>query len=140
MRSLEIITEKVLIHGKKYVPAQCPKDLIRGKIGNCFDHTLLMALDHPHYKYVEGIAKRPTTGDWVLHAWLTDGVHAFDTTWGMLFKDGTWLPIPTVEYIGIEIDARAMADFLLATQYKSVLHNGWRDEVRSEKLLGFKFN
>jgi len=147
MRSLEIITEKVLIHGKKYIPAITPSELQRGRIGDCFDWTLVQALmNYPKYKYVEGIAKRPTTNDFVLHAWLTDGVHAFDLTWGMYFgkskeeaeKAGRVLPLP-IDYIGIEMDAKDVAEFYRATQYKSVLHNGWRDEQRSEKLLGFNF-
>jgi len=77
---------------------------------------------------------------------LTDGVHAFDLTWGMYFgkskeeaeKAGRVLPLP-IDYIGIEMDAKDVAEFYRATQYKSVLHNGWRDEQRSEKLLGFNF-
>lgn len=140
MRSLEKIIEKVLIHGKTYQPAMLPNELQgrRGRVGDCFDHTLVVSLT-TEYKYVEGIAKRPTTGDWVLHAWLTDGQHAFDLTWGVEFrKGGVLFPLPT-EYIGIEIDKEGVVDFLRAVKYKSVLHNGWRDEQRSEKLLGFNF-
>ena len=147
MRSLEIITEKVLIHGKSYVPAIVPSEITRGRVGDCFDWTLVQALIHyPKYKYVEGIAKRPSNGEWVLHAWLSDGVHAFDLTWGAYFgksreeaiKNNRVLPCPT-EYIGIAMDAKDVADFYRAVEYKSVLHNGWRDEQRSEKLLGFNF-
>lgn len=146
MRTLEIITEKVLIHGKKYIPAIVPSELERGKVGDCFDWTLVQAVLNPKYKYVEGIAKRPSTGDWVLHAWLTDGKHAFDLTWGSYFgksreeaiRQGRVLPCPT-EYIGIEIETKGVVDFYKNVQYKSVLHNGWRDEKRSEKLLGFNF-
>ena len=146
MRSLEIITEKVLIHGKKYIPAIVPSELERGRVGDCFDWTLIQAMLNPKYKYVEGIARRPSNGDWVLHAWLTDGVHAFDLTWGMYFgksreeaiKANRVLPCPT-EYIGIEMETKGVIDFYKSTQYKSVLHNGWRDEQRSEKLLGFNF-
>lgn len=137
MRSLEIIIEKVLIHGKKYIPAIVPDNLVRGRVGDCFDHTLVQALESG-FQYVEGIAKRPTTNDWVIHAWLTDGIHAFDLTWGMYFGKGKVLPLPT-EYIGIEISKHGMASFCLKTKYKSVLHNGWRNEDMSEKLLGFKF-
>lgn len=143
MRTLEIITEKILIHGKKYVPAIVPSELKRGKVGDCFDWTLVQAMLNPKYRYVEGIAKRPSNGEWVLHAWLTDGEHAFDLTWGMYFGKSVQeakviIPCPT-EYIGVEMDTMGVVDFYRNVQYKSVLHNGWRDEQRSEKLLGFNF-
>lgn len=127
------------MHGKKYIPAMLPPEIERGRVGDCFDWTLIQAHLNPKYKYVEGIAKRLNKDEWVLHAWLTDGVHAFDCTWGVQFNQGGQVyPLPT-EYIGVEIDTKGTADFYRATEYKSVLWNGWRDEQRSEKLLGFNF-
>ena len=140
------IIEKVLIYGKKYKPAMLPSELERGRVGDCFDWTLVQAILNPKYRYVEGLAQRPSNGEWVLHAWLTDGVHAFDLTWGMYFgksredaiKNNLILPLD-IEYIGIEMETKGVIDFCRTTEYRSVLHNGWRDEERSEKLLGFKF-
>jgi hypothetical protein len=137
MRTLQVITEKVLIHGKRYNPAMLPNEIKRGKVGDCFDTALIQTLKNPKFRYVEGIAKRPSNGEWVLHAWLTDGVNAFDPTWGILFL-GKFFPLKT-EYIGIEMNAKQVLEFCVNTEYRSVLHNGWRDEKRSEKLLGFKF-
>ena len=101
MRTLQQIVKKVLKHGKSYIPDMLPEEIDRGRVGDCFDHTLVQALRHPKYKYVEGIAKRVNEDEWVLHAWLTDSVRAYDPTWGVQFeKGGVIYPLPT-EYIGI---------------------------------------
>lgn len=68
-------------YGKSFTPALCPPDITRGPGGACFEISLINILLSDKYTYVEGKARRSTTGDWVGHAWLTDGVHAFDPTW-----------------------------------------------------------
>lgn len=136
---LEAISKQVGLHGKVYIPAIVPPELPRGRVGDCFDWTLVQAMMNRKYKYVEGVAKRPSNDEWVLHAWLTDGEHVFDLTWGMYFKDKTVvLPLPTL-YYGVEMETSAVVDFYRSVKYKSVLWNGWRDEERAKKILPLGF-
>ena len=118
--------------GKSYIPAIAPKHLERGKVGDCFDTCVLAAVRHG-VKYVEGAARNPLTKEWILHAWVTDGVHAWDLTWQANIN-GVEQPVPT-EYIGLEMDTRLVVDFMRATKYKGILDNAWRDLERVNKIL-----
>lgn len=127
----------LLVHGNRYVPALLPDDLERLKFGHCYDNCAATALIHKgtsKYRYVEGIAivpgKRP-----IPHAWLTDGVHAFDLTWFAHDGEGNERPMSVVTYIGIEMPINAVIDFMKATKYSGVFMNGWRDRIRFKKCL-----
>lgn len=109
-------------NGKQYKPALCPSNIIRGKVGDCFDVCLLNAVKFG-YGYVEGLAMNPNNKEeWILHAWLTDGDNAFDPTWKAIDNEGVEKPIPTV-YFGLPMDTFRVFDFVKETEYKSVIEN-----------------
>lgn len=90
---------------------------------------MTIAAHNPKYRYVEGMAMDPRDPErWIMHAWLTDadGGRAYDPTWQAIHpRTSQTLPFPT-QYIGIEMDMKAVAAFVIKTEYKSVLVNGWR--------------
>lgn len=118
----------LLSNGRPYKPALLPDDIERGRMGHCFDNALITAMrSGGRYTYVEGLAWNPRHGCWMLHAWLTDGEYAFDPTWYALDnRTGKEAPFPTV-YIGIEMEARKVADFVMETEYAGVVVNAWRN-------------
>jgi hypothetical protein len=118
------VEQYLLKHGTRYTPIVPPEDVIRGKLGTCFDTSILNAIVGGKYRYVEGMAFSRTMGVWCLHAWLTDGEHAIDPTW-RAYDNGEEMPMPTV-YIGIELETKAVAKFMLATEYQGVIANAWR--------------
>ncbi len=131
--------DMALSMGKNYKPAVLPADIIRGRRGNCYDHCIIQAawLKDPEYRYVEGVAMDPFTKTWILHAWLTDGVHAFDPTWiatAGTEGDHKEIPVPTV-YIGIEMKVIDVARFIKKTKHKAVLANAWMDRELAEKAI-----
>jgi hypothetical protein len=118
------IRKNILEVGKRYIPAVLPEDLRKGLMGHCFDNCALQAFEcKGKYSYVEGFVETTQHG-WILHAWLTDGVHAFDVTWSA-DRDGKPTPIPFT-YIGVEMDHTTVATFMIKTGYAGVLANGWR--------------
>lgn len=132
---------KKAIHekGKRYHPAVLPDEIMRGKVGDCFDWCLAIAKVLPKYRYVEGIAMvnvGTPTADWIHHAWLTDeeGVLAYDPTWRAEKKDGTIVPLPAV-YIGVLMDTDKVMEFVTTTEYKAVLENYWRNEELAKQCI-----
>lgn len=118
----------VVMWGKKYKPAILPADIKRGKLGMCFDWCALQTAElNPKYRYVEGIASSPEDNNqWILHAWMTDGVHAFDPTWSATQDfSGKEVPMPS-EYIGIEFNIFQVFNFMKLTGYQGLLANRWR--------------
>ena len=119
------------------MPAEVPKDLPRGKVGQCYDHcvaNLLMPVQRRKYKYVEGITRDPRDPRrWVLHAWITDGKRAFDLTWGQMTPIGM-VPILT-DYIGIEMPIKKVAAFMLDTEYAGVFANAWRSPEQARECV-----
>lgn len=112
--------------GIQYKPALLPKDIERGQPGDCFDWCMMQVLNNRDYRYVEGVAQDPTDpSNWVYHAWLTDGVHAFDPTWQAVDNNGIEHAVPTI-HVGIEFDIKEVAEFVSVTEYKAVLANKWR--------------
>lgn len=115
--------------GKSYQAALLPEGVERGPLGYCYDWCLALAMRHPEYRYVEGIAEDPEhPGRWILHAWLTDGKHAFDPTWQATNNAGEDRILP-VEYIGIEMRADQVLKFILKVGNVGVLAG--REENRS---------
>lgn len=125
----------VFKHGKEYkVPARFPADIMHGKVGDCYDTVMLNVAQHPSYRYVEGYAQHPAFSNiWILHAWITDGEHVFDPTWRIEGAAGRF-PVKT-RYIGIEIDFKKLLGFVIATEYKALLGNAWRDIDEARKVL-----
>lgn len=122
-------------NGKRYYSLPSPTYIIPGEIGTCFDTCVLNALKYPQLKYVEGIAMNPHTGEYLLHAWLTeDGEHAYDPTWRAVLANKQ-VPIPTV-YFGFEMDTNLVIDFMRSTKYCGVFANHARDFTRSENIFG----
>lgn len=113
-------------NGKLYTPALCPDDIKRGDVGTCFDTSTVQAIDGK-YTYVEGIALHPVTGEWILHAWLTDdsGKLAYDPTWQAFDKGAVEIPVPT-KYVGVAVEMESLVHFMLETRYASIFANGWR--------------
>ncbi len=127
-------------YGREYRRAVLPKDINRGPTGKCFDWCALQAAAHHKqggkYRYVEGIASDPERpGEWILHAWLTDGIHAFDPTWAAIHDvTGKEVPIPA-RYIGIEMPILKVARFMNITGYQSAIGNHWRAPGPFEDIL-----
>lgn len=108
--------------GKSYIPAILPSDITRGEPGHCYDWSLMQAvLSDEKYLYVEGIASTHT-GEERAHGWLTDGVYAFDPTWGAFTRKGKELPFPGT-YQGVVIDTRGASEYLIRTGNAGVTQN-----------------
>jgi hypothetical protein len=132
-----IAIKLVLDNGKSYKTAMLPADIEQGPLGQCFDWCALQAVQHRNYRYVEGVASDPTDPDnWILHAWLTDGEHAFDPTWyAESTEDAVRRPVPS-DYIGIEMDILDVAAFMRVTGYQGILGNYWRNTKLADECLG----
>lgn len=137
------VTTKKLVrqYGKEYTSAVLPADIKRGPPTKCFDWCALQAAlfsknrKDGKYRYVEGFAADPETGHWILHAWLTDGEHAFDPTWLAFYdSDNKEAPLPTY-YYGIEIPITSVWRFMKKTGYQSLLGNRWRDPELVDTIL-----
>ena len=124
-------------YGKVFEPKICPPFLKRGKVGDCFDCVLINALMFEGFKYVEGVARSPTTGEWLHHAWLTDEKErfAYDVTWKAYNKfTHEEMPVPT-KYVGIVLDKMLVAKLVKDTEYNSVFKSGWRSPEILKELL-----
>lgn len=132
----KIVIEFVYSSGKVFTPAVVPEDIRRGKVGDCFDTSLLNAVHNRKYRYVEGIAMHPTLHRYVFHAWLTDeeGENAYDPTWRVMLGNQLEMPMITT-YIGFPIGIDEIAKFVSTTEYKSVLANGWRNPELAQKCI-----
>lgn len=140
----EHIEKFVRACGKHFVPRVCPRHIRRGAVGDCFDHCILVAMEQDML-YCEGIAENPLTGEWMYHAWLTDGngVFAFDPTWKFLgkYNEGEEIEFPMpIKYIGVAMEPTDVSKFMIATGYKGVLANSdknaelalacWKDRIQ----------
>lgn len=142
MTDQELIN-RILLQGRQYQSALLPKGVTRGPIGKCFDITLLNAMHNRSLRYVEGVAMTyagtdklaKLKGRWILHAWLTDGTHAFDPTWRALDPQGNEVAMPTA-YVGIEMDTMAVAHFVLTTKYSGVLANADKNPELAREAVG----
>lgn len=116
-------------HGHEYIPSLLRDDMHRGPINHCFDNCTVAALaSKGKYQYVEGITEDPRErGRWIHHAWISDGLHAYDLTWQALDSNNVEVPMPS-RYIGIPMSAERVAAFMIATQYASVLANRKKNE------------
>lgn len=126
---------KKLIHekGKQYYAGPLPEEIMRGKVGDCFDWCLVIAKMFPKYRYVEGGAL--IQGKWYHHAWLTeDGKTALDPTWGAVNKEGKFIPLSMVHYVGVEMETEKVMAFVLDTGYKAVLKNYYRNHELAKKI------
>lgn len=128
--------------GKEYEPALLPADLKRGRVGWCFDNSIIQLTDpdlRKKYRYVEGIARATPDEPLTLHAWLTDGIHAFDPTW-WAFGLHNELRIMPGYYCGIEMDAIAVMEFMFETEYQGIISNGWRNRKLADRCVpkGFR--
>lgn len=120
----DYIIELTNKHGIEYVPAVLPKDLWRGKLGHCFDNAFLQAVRNPKYRYVEGITTVYNHGKitTAVHAWLTDGLYAYDPTWVAYGYNNREVALPAL-YRGIELDLDTVTRFILATGRQGVITN-----------------
>lgn len=118
-----------------YKPATLPEDIERGKLGDCFDHCLLQAAKNEKYTYVEGYVFSPLRQEWIYHAWLTDGEHAFDPTWRATNAAGEDVVLFMMKYIGVPMDTKKTARFVSGTGYKAVFKNYWRDPHLANKIF-----
>ncbi len=136
---IETIIER---YAKEYKAALLPDGLKYGEPGDCFDYCTLLVLNNPEYTYVEGVASDPKTGNWLVHSWITDGVHAFDPTWRTTKNDtGEYVVMPS-KYYGIPFKRMDLFEFIAKTKMKSVLHNrGLAPElfqrmIREHQIIG----
>ncbi len=133
METKEQIEAYVDQWGKEYIPALLPSDLERMELNQCFDNCAVLAIKNPQYKYVEGFAISPHTGEKILHAWLTDGVYAYDPTWRAL-KGGVDVPVPT-QYKGIEVKTEDVLTWWKETEYAGILANSWRFPLLAIQII-----
>lgn len=111
---------------REYTPADLPADTAFGRTGECFDTCIIRAMHNRQYQYVEGMAK--IKGEkWALHAWLSDGTHAFDPTWGTFDNETGEVHKAPAIYIGVAMDTEAVMKFMMITEYQGVLANRWRN-------------
>lgn len=137
----KMIEAYVLMYAAPFTPTECPGDVRHGKVGTCFDTSMVNAL-RGKYRYVEGVARDIRTGEWMLHGWLTGeraGMErpAYDPTWRIVIENGgarVIAPIPTA-YQGIVLDTSAVASFMLETGYASVIANAWRAPELARRIL-----
>lgn len=118
------IIKMLYTYGKRYKSAALPEDIKLGKMGRCFDNTIMSVVENrPKYKYVEGVAIDPEDGQTVYHSWLTDGDNAFDNTWRITREDKYInVPLPFL-YLGIEIPTLIVVDFLKTVKRGGVMWN-----------------
>lgn len=133
METLEQIKAYLDQRGKEYIPAVLPPDLERMELHKCFDNCALLAVKNPQYRYVEGFATNPETGENMLHAWLTDGVYAYDPTWCAI-KGGVEVPVPS-RYFGIEVKTEDVVMWWKETEYAGILANSWRFPLLAIQIL-----
>jgi hypothetical protein len=129
-------------YGKEYLAAPLPDDIQLGRPGDCFDWSAFQAAKHKgKYQYVEGIASEPGHPNvWVSHAWLSDGIHAFDPTWQafrMHHGRKKYYAVPS-RYVGVEIPIGFVRDFVRRTGYKAVIFNRWRAPELVQEMLDRK--
>lgn len=130
------IKKAIMRYGKTYQAAECPDDIERGEPGKCFDWCMVQAINSQgKYRYVEGFTSEAHSGKMVLHAWLTDGVHAFDPTWGIEDKDTGHVFAMDLRYIGVEMDLKYVMQFVKATGYQGLLGNRWRAPAYVDEVL-----
>lgn len=126
--------DMIMKHGKHYKPAALPADIPQGRLGWCFDDSMIASIrTNEKYTYVEGLAKAPGEKKWILHGWVTDGIHAFDPTWQGDTKKAK------VKYIGIEIPLVAVMLFVKATEYQGIIPNRHRYPHTIESIIGEPF-
>lgn len=133
---------RIIKFGKEYKPALLPPDLRRGRVGWCFDDSIIQLTDpelRKKYSYVEGIARSTPAEPLVLHAWLTDGEYAYDPTWYAfgLMNEPRIMP---AYYVGIEMPALDVMRFMSATEYQGIIGNGYRNKKLAQKCVpeGFR--
>jgi hypothetical protein len=117
------ITNLIDRHGVCYEPALLPDDLRYGKLHHCFDVALIAALHSDgKYQYVEGLARTFRDEEWTVHAWVTDGTHAFDPTWRATDKDGNFIVLPVL-YFGLPLDTELASKYVLKTGQAGIIPN-----------------
>ena len=122
--------------GQEYKPAALPSDVSRGDVGECFDVAFINVFFSTKYQYVEGMAFSGT--EWVYHAWLTDGIHAYDPTWAVIGGMGMEDPKNPLRYIGIPLPAGFVSFFTQKTGYSGVLGNRARYPTAVDKILEYR--
>ncbi len=133
MNEITFLEKAIDRKGQLFIPALLPKDIVRGEIGDCFDHCLIQALvSEGKYKYVEGFVK--INGEYIYHAWLTDGEHAFDPTWKCLNQKNEEVPMVGAYYLGLILDTMLMCEFVKKTGYKGFFANSYLDLILQEKI------
>lgn len=110
--------------GQPYTPAPLPDDILRGLTGTCFETCAVNTFRNmPKYTYVEGRCWSLTDKTWRLHAWLTDGVYAYDPTWGVQDNRTGNIKHYPAEYFGLPFDTHTVFKFMLETKRQGLLAN-----------------
>jgi hypothetical protein len=107
--------------GKVYLPAgRLPDDLEYGQPGECFATCLLAAIaSNGKYRYCEGVGI--FMDEAYVHAWLTDGLFAYDLTWRIELEDR---PIAvSAGYKGHELDLEACRRFVMSSRRGGIVPN-----------------
>jgi len=106
------IEDLVLQHGIHCKPFTFPANYERGKLKECYNNALDLALAHPNLTYVEGYAMGviPTP-----HAWCVDSqLNVYDPTWKADYGQ---------RYFGIPFKTRFVLDTVMAKGTYGVLEN-----------------
>ena len=79
-REYSSVEEFVLKHGKFYTPKELPKNVLEGKVKDCYMNAWHLATERKDLTYVEGYAASVIP---VMHAWCVDKQgNVIDPTWG----------------------------------------------------------
>lgn len=124
-------------NAQQFDPRPCPPRTLFGKIGKCFDTSLLNALKNTDLFYVEGVAFSIIDKCWVHHAWLTDkkGKVCYDPTWHLQDKITKERKVYNSAYFGVKMDTDFMIEFVRSTGYNSVFAHGWRNKRLLQELI-----
>lgn len=141
--ALEIINDHGIVFDEVQV---LPKDIARGKVGECFDHCAIQAiLSRGKYQYVEGYVYSPVSDDWLHHAWLTKaGVSrdaekhvGYDPTWKALDAKGGEHPMHHAGfiYVGVPADTKKMIKFVKATNRLAAFENYKKNQKLAREMF-----
>ena len=115
------IEELILTEGQSFTPprsSKLPKDIRRGRTGECYANCFHNFTDTPKekYRYCEGFAVGVFP---VLHAWLIDSRDRV--------IDPTWM-IPGTEYFGIEFTRHTVYRMAAKTKFYGIIANNYLDD------------
>lgn len=119
------LTTYLAAYGQEWKAAPLPKGIRKGKMGNCYQNASQLVIEHPDWRYAEGVAYSHTTGGVpFLHGWAVkpDGT----------VVDPTWPHPERNRYFGIAYNREKYLTHMLKTKFYGVL--GGKSEA-AQKII-----